>query len=239
MDTVTELLPEAERLLAVAPDRFVPERKALARKLRDEGRTAEAAAVEAMRKPTAVVFAVNRGARDRPKAAQAAADAALRVKEAQVGGDPEAFRQALGELDDALDLLANVAVAHVAPPGKSANETMRRRVRDLLRSAVADDQARAALARGSLTEELDASGFSPFAGMAVRPSPRKRGSAGPTRAERQESQKRSRAEALRAELEQAETELEAATKAAREAERTRARAEANVASLRRKLSQSG
>lgn len=236
---MTELLPEAERLLAVPPDRFVPERKALAGKLRDEGRTEEAAAIEAMRKPTAVVFAVNRGARDRPKAAQAAADAALRVKEAQVGGDPEAFRQALGELDDALDLLANVAVAHVASPGKSASEAMRRRVRDLLRSAVADDQARAALARGSLTEELDAPGFSPFAGMAVRPASRKGGPAGPTRAERRDTQKRARAEALREELEQAETELEAATKAAREAERTRARAEANVESLRRKLSRSG
>ena len=68
---MVELVPEAERLLAAAPDRFVAERKALAKKLRDEGRGEEAAAVEALRKPSAVVLAVNRSARDRPKAGRA------------------------------------------------------------------------------------------------------------------------------------------------------------------------
>lgn len=232
---MTELVPEGERLLAVAPDRFVAERKELAKKLRDEGRAEDAAAVEGLRKPTAVVSAVNRGARDRPKAARAAADAALRVREAQVGNDQDAFQKALRELEDALDLVANVAVAHVAPRGKGASDAMRRRIRDLLRSAVADDGAREALARGALTEELDASGFSPFAGMAVSTAPRKRGSSGPTRAEKREAEKRVQAQALRDELAQAEEELEEATKAARNAERARARAEERVESVRKKL----
>ena len=234
---MTELPPDAEKLLAVAPDRFVAERKALAKKLREDGRGEDAAAVEALRKPTAVVLAVNRAARDRPKAAKAAADAAERVGKAQLGGgDPEAFRKAAADLDDALDLLANVAVAHVAPSGKSATEAMRRRVRDLLRSAVADEEAREALARGALTEELDAPGFSPFAGMPVPAAPRKRAAAaGPTPAERRAEEKRARVEALRAELAEAEEALDAATKAARDAERDRARAESRVASLQKKL----
>jgi hypothetical protein len=232
---MTELVPDAERLLAGAPEAFVAERKALAQTLRDEGRTDDAATVEKLRKPSKVVFAVNRGARDRPKAARAAADAAERVKELQLGGDADAFQQAIRELDDALDLLTDVAVAHVAEKGRAATESMRHRVRDLLRSAVADDDAREALARGALTEELEAPGFSPFAGMPQRAPSRPRKRRGPTRAEQREAQRKERALALRDDLERAEGELEAATKAAREAERVRARAEREVESLRKQL----
>ncbi len=233
-----ELLPEAERLFAIAPERFVDERTALAKKLREDGRAEDAAAVEALRKPTAVVFAVNRAARDRPKPARAAAEAAQRVKATQLGGDPDEFQQALRDLDDALGLLADVAVAQLSPPGKkAANDAMRRRVRVLLRSAAADDDAREALARGALTEELDAPGFSPFAGMAATAAakPKRPAKKGPTRAEQREAEKQARAEALREELKEAEKELDAATKAARDAERARGRAEAKVESLRKKL----
>jgi hypothetical protein len=149
---VPELLSEAERLYAIAPERFVDERKALAKKLREEGRNADATTVEALRKPTAVVFAVNRAARDRPKPARAAADAAQRVKATQLGGDQDEFQHALRELDDALGLLADVALAQLSPPGKKgANDSMRRRVRVLLRSAAAvpGRQRRTAAARPS------------------------------------------------------------------------------------------
>ena len=71
---MADLQPESERLLAAPPDRFVAERKQLAKQLRDNGRADEAKAVEALRKPSAVVLAVNRSARDRPKAAQDAAE---------------------------------------------------------------------------------------------------------------------------------------------------------------------
>jgi hypothetical protein len=233
---VAELPPVAEKLLALSPDRFVPERKALAKQLRDEGRADDAQAVDGIRKPSAVVLAVNRSARDRPKAAQAAADAAERVKRSQLGGDPDEFRRALGDLDDALGLLADVAVAHVTPRGKSASDAMRRRVRDLLRAAVADDEQRGALARGALVEELEAPGFSPFAGMPAPAVSRKQpAKKGPSAAERRAAEKQARTEALRKELEQAEQELTAATKAARDAERARARAERNVESVRKQL----
>jgi transcription initiation factor TFIIIB Brf1 subunit/transcription initiation factor TFIIB len=232
-----DLPSEAEKLLAVAPDRFVAERKALATKLREEGNAEGSAAVEGLRKPTAVVFAVNRGARDRPNAAKAAADAAARVKSSQLGGDPDEFQQALRDLEDALDLLADVALAHVAPRGKDATDAMRRRVRDLLRAAVADDDAREALARGALTEELDAPGFSPFAGMPASAGAGQKRSAKkrPTQAERRKAEKQERVAALREELRQAEEELDAAAKTAREAERVRARALAKVETLKKKL----
>jgi hypothetical protein len=237
---VPELPAEAERLLAVAPDRFVAERKELAKRLREEGRTDDAAAVEALRKPSAVVLAVNRSARDRPKAAQAAVAAAERVRDAQVAGDADAFGGAVRELDSALDLLADVALANLSPPGKRASEAMRRRVRDLLRAAVADDDARAALARGALTEEVEAPGFSPFSGIAFAPrgakeSEKRSDTKSPTAAERRKEERRQRADALRAELRTAEKKLAAASNAAAAAERERAQAERRVASLRKQL----
>lgn len=224
---------EAEKLLAVAPDRFVAERQTLAKKLRDEGRKDEAEAVAALRKPSAVVFAANRAARDRPKAARAAADAAVAVRKAQVGGDAEAYGKALGELEDSLDMLAQVALAHLAKEGKTPADAMRRRLRDLLRNAAADDKAREDLARGALTGELEVTGFSAYAGLSITPAKKGRTPAakGPTRTE----QARERRKELRAELADAERELRKAKAAARAAERNLKQAEKAVAALRKKL----
>ena len=177
---MSPLPQEAEKLFAVEPSQFVAERDRLVRKLSSEDRRDEADMVAALRKPTAVVSAVNRAARDRPKAAAGAAEAAHKVRETQVAGDPESFRRAAAELETALDLLAEVAVAHVAPRGKPPSDAMRRRVRDLLRTAVADDEAREALVRGALTEELETVGFSSYEGMAPR---RSSGRKNPDRAE--------------------------------------------------------
>ncbi len=112
---------------------------------------------------------------------------------------------------------------------------MRRRVRDLLRSAVADDDAREALVRGALTEELEAVGFSPFAGMVAAPVKAARRKSGPSRAVQQEAKRRERARALRDELAEAERRLEEAVQEERQAERKRASAERAVSALRAKL----
>jgi len=227
---VNALPPEADKLLAVEPSEFVAARKQLAAELREAGRNEEAAEVAGLAKPTAAVFAVNRAARDRPNAARDAADAAERVRKAQLEGDPDAYATALEDLKRSLDLLAEVADTHVGS-GKSPSEAMRRRVRDLVRSAVADDNARDALRRGALAEEIEAPGFSPFAGMAPKPARGKKAPAASKAAE----QRRERERELRAELAAAEAELREAEGAAREAERERARAERKVTALRKKL----
>jgi hypothetical protein len=229
---VTALPQEAEKLLAVDPGEFVAKRKELAAELRDAGRGDEAAVVAGLSKPTAVVFAVNRAARDRPNAARDAADAAERVRKAQLDADPDAYATALEELKRSLDLLSEVADTHVGS-GKRPTEAMRRRVRDLVRSAVADDDARDALRRGALAEEIEASGFSPFAGTAPKPARGK--STAAKKSDRRAEQRRERERELREELASAEAELREAESAARDAERERARAERKVASLRKKL----
>jgi hypothetical protein len=228
---------EAEKLFALTPDRFVAERTALAKALRDEGRKDEGDAVAALRKPAAVVFAANRAARDRPKAARAAADAAVAVREAQVGGDADAYAKAVADLDDSLDMLAQVALAHLAKEGTAPTDAMRRRLRDLLRNAAADDEAREDLTRGVLTGELEVTGFAAYAGVDVTPKPKGRAPAtkGPSRAEQAQERRRERQKELRAELAAAERELREATTTARAAERERVRAERAVASLRTKL----
>jgi hypothetical protein len=76
---------EVAELLSVAPGNFVDERLRVARALRDAGRR-DAEKVAALRKPTAVVLAVNRAARERPDFTGEAVAAAGRVRKTQPGG---------------------------------------------------------------------------------------------------------------------------------------------------------
>ena len=136
----------------------------MVRELRQAGRDEDARALAGLRKPTAVVLAVNRAARDRPQAARDAARAAEELAKSQLSGEAEKYARARKDLESALALLAEVAVARLSRE-KPATEAMRRRVADLLRSATADTDAREALEQGVLQEEGDAAGFSAFAGM--------------------------------------------------------------------------
>jgi hypothetical protein len=229
---VGTLPKEAEALLAVAPDDFVQARQRLVRALRAEKRRDDADAVAALRKPPPVVLAVNRAARDRPQAARAAVRSAERVAKAQLGSDPDAYRAALTELDEALDLLAEVALAQLSRRGKSPTEQVSRRLRTALRNAVADEHARAELARGVLREETEAAGFGAFGGVAPPRSARKQTAA---RRKREDQKRRERERALRDELARAEEALDEARRAERHATKARERAERDAESLRSRL----
>lgn len=229
-----DVLPkEAEALLAVSPGDFVEERKRIARSLRDAERQEDADAVAALRKPPPVVLAANRAARDRPQAARAAAKAAERVAKTQLGSDPDGYRAALAELDESLDLLAQVALAQLSLGRKRPTDSVTRRLRDLLRNAVADESARAALSRGVLRDEPGTAGFGAFAGVA--PPRAKSASATSARRKRDDEKRRERERQLRAELAHAEKALDGAQRAEREATKARERAERDVESLRSRL----
>jgi hypothetical protein len=178
---VADVSEIAEPLLSVPSDEFVRERQRLARKLRDEGRKDDAAAMAALRKPPPVVLAANRAARSRPDVARGAARAASRMTK-QLGSDKEARR----DLDEQLALLEEVALAFLVGEGKPPSEATRRRLHDLLRNAVADEDAREALARGVLTEEPEPAGFASYS--ETRPSTSRR--AAPSAAERPPSTRR-------------------------------------------------
>ena len=113
---------------------------------------------------------------------------------------------------------------------------MRHRLRDLLRNAVANDDARDALARGVLRDETESAGFELFAGMS--PAKRSRPSGDTTRARGRtsgEEKRRQREQALRKELARAEERLDVARRSVERAERERINAERAVASARAKL----
>jgi hypothetical protein len=229
---MSTLPAEAKQLLGSAPEDFVTERKRVVAELRNAGRDEDARALAELRKPSAVVLAVNRAARDRPQAAKDAVAAAEKVASAQLSGDAGEYREALKDLEDALGLLAEVAVANLSRT-KPATEAMRRRATDLLRSASADPEARDAMQQGVLQEEGEAAGFSAFAGMSA-PAGR-RASSSQTKAERSEKAKREREEGLAEELAQAEDALDAAENALAAAQRERDKAARAVDSASKRL----
>src|SRR4029077_175852 len=94
---MSELPKEARPLLAVAPGDFVDERNQLARRLRDDGRSEEAATGAALRKPPPVVLAANRAARSRPQAAKRAVRAAERAAK-RLGSDSDAREELEAQL---------------------------------------------------------------------------------------------------------------------------------------------
>lgn len=219
---------DAEALLSAAPDDFVTERNRLARRLRDTGRTEDAAAVVALRKPPPVVLAANRAARSRPQVAKDTAREAKRVRK-ELGFDAEARKG----LNDALKLLEDVALAFLGQT-KAPSEATRRRLHDLLQNAVADDDALHALTRGVLTEEPQPAGFGAYTGAKLPPrtAPPKR----ETRAREAAQKERQELEqALQDEVAAAEQRLEATADAEKKAVRDRTRAERELEAARRRL----
>jgi hypothetical protein len=231
---MSELPPEAERLLASRPEEFVSDRERIVRELREAGRSDDARAAASLRKPPAVVLAVNRAARDRPQAAHDAARAAEDLAKSQLSGDADVYRQSLKDLEDALALLAEVAVAQLSRE-KPASESVRRRVADLLRASAADRGTREALARGALRERSDAAGFAAFAGMTPPAGGHRKAPGTTKREDRSEKARRDRKRRLREELARAEKSLETAERSLAAAERERNKAARAVASVSEKL----
>ena len=209
---------EAEKLLAVSPERFVDSRKELVVQLRDAGRRDDAQAVAKIRKPSPVVLAVNRTARDRPQAAKDAAAAADRLARTQLAGKPDEYRTLLTEMEQASGLLSEVALATLSTSGRPT-DAVRRRIADHIRGALSSDETRALLIRAVLVDELVPAGFDAFAGMPV-PKARSRpsGAATDRAAERKrraarDKERRRAASALRKQLAEAEKQVREATRA--------------------------
>jgi len=211
-----EIPAEAKKLLAVAPEEFVDARKELVTALRSEGRREEAQAVSKLKKPSQVVLAVNRAARDRPQAAKDAAKAADRLARTQLAGKPEAYRALTKEMEQAAALLSEVAIATVSKSGRPT-DAVRRRIADHIRGALSGEETRAMLTRGMLVDEIEPAGFDAFAGV---PVPKTRSGSAPAAGKRdaereeraREKARRQAASALRKQLAEAERRVHEATK---------------------------
>jgi hypothetical protein len=150
---------DPRELYGLPLDRFVPERTALARTLRAEGRRDEAAAVGALRKPSVAAWAVNQLVRTQPKALAglfAAGDALRDAQSAVLAGreDGRALREAAQRERTAVQELIDTGRGLLSSGGSELSPTVLDRVAETLHAAALDDQARTAIRDGCLEHEL-------------------------------------------------------------------------------------
>lgn len=227
---------DPDDLYGLPLDRFVPERGALAKALRGEGRKDEAARVAALRKPSVAAWTVNQLIRTQRRAASALFDAGDEVQRAQSellagrGGAP-ALREATQREREAVDTLAQSAGGLLSSDGHEPTQATLDRVSETLHAAALDDDARAQAREGCLERELRWAGFGASGGESAgasadggRGSARRRPAKGDaarqtgvsSAADRKRDEERARAE--RAERERADRQRAAELRAARKAE---------------------
>jgi len=153
------VIDEADRLYGLALEDFVAERDALAKELRAAGRRADADEVKALRKPTAVVWALNQVMRTQRKPARALVEAADRA--AKNPGDRDALRAHGATLNE----LTAAAAGLLSGKGRALSEDALLRVRSALHAASLDREIRDEFLAGRLSAEPAPAGFGALTGM--------------------------------------------------------------------------
>lgn len=141
----------------VSPREFVGARNALAAQLVKQGKAVEARQVRRLRRPSPVVWTLNRTAAARSRELDALADAVDRLRRAQLGqGD---LRSATERYRAAFEPIVHAASEVLADAGSLVSPALERRIRGTLLAAVTDRRLRAELAAGRLTDEHAEPGF--------------------------------------------------------------------------------
>lgn len=152
-----------EALYTAPPKEFTATRARVVQELKAAGRTDEARALAKMKRPPASVWAVNQLARAAPDAVAELLElgAGLRSAEKQLLKGGQASGNAGEYLADArtarqkVAALARRAEALLAEAGHKATAPLARKISHTLQAAaVADDDTRAALEAGTLTQDL-------------------------------------------------------------------------------------
>jgi hypothetical protein len=158
-------------------EEFTKTRDELAKELRRAGRKEAADEVKALRKPSVSAWTVNQLARRRPQEIRGLVKAGEELRKAQraaVGGrGPEALRDASRSHRDRLDELTAAARSELGADGA----TLQRAVQTL-RAASVDKEASKALLAGTLTGDVEQSGFGPV--LSVVPARASRAGPKPT-----------------------------------------------------------
>src|SRR3954465_15780850 len=128
---------DADALYGLPLEQFVPERDALAKRLRAEKRREEADEIKALRKPSVAAWAVNQAVRSQPKAARALWDAGDALVAAQDDllagrGGPAGPRAAADGARAAVDGLLDAARGLLTSEGRGLGEGTIERVRETL-----------------------------------------------------------------------------------------------------------
>jgi hypothetical protein len=220
---------DEQDLYGLPLDRFVPERRTLAKALRKDGQRERAAEISSLRKPSVAAWAVNQLVRTRGREVAALFDAGDALQHAQTEllagrGDGNALREAVVRERDTVGELAELARGLLSSDGHELTPATLDRVSETLQAAALDEHARAQVKDGCLARELRHIGLGQ-AGAASHPGT-SRGAGRPTKPAR-EPDGAHRAEAKRAERERAEL-LKAASKTEASARRAAERAERDL-----------
>jgi len=225
---------EVERLYGLPLEEFIPARDETARRLRDEGRREDAAAIKARRKPSNPAWVVNRLAREVPKIVDSLLATGQRLRDTQLSGRgslPDAIEDQRAALDRAMRNAEEIAT-HA---GLASTSTMLR-VRETLHLAALDPDVAADVRRGVLTRKGRATGFTGLAGLVPQMEPSKPGKPkthptaerpDPARARRL-AKAREKATAANLDFRDAERELADADRELAAATRQKQRAQARV-----------
>jgi hypothetical protein len=235
-----DLPPDADAIYGLPLEDFVPERAAVAKRLRSEGDREMAKRVTALRKPSVAAWTINQLVRSRAKDVAAFTKAADGLRAAQGAlleghGSPADLRTARAAERKAVARLIEVARG-LFPGGREPGESTLERIGATLHAAAADEAIRDEVLSGRLLRERESSGFGDLdveLAAAVPPKPaRKRerereraaeDTAARARKEAAERERRTRRAALQAAVDQAVEERRRAEGALDEARAEEAR----------------
>ncbi|HEV7677510.1 MAG TPA: hypothetical protein VGQ42_02960 [Candidatus Dormibacteraeota bacterium] len=155
-----------DRLLAEPLDRFVEQRNALARELRQAGDRETATWLASLRRPAPAAWALDRVAHDDPESVRALLDLGAELREVQdraVHGDREAageLHRLSGRVQRAVDGIVRRAMEVMRDAGHGVSTDAALQIAATLRAALGDAKLREQLASGRLLSLTGASGFS-------------------------------------------------------------------------------
>jgi hypothetical protein len=152
---------DADRLYGLPLAEFVPERTALAKRLRADGRRDEAAVVAKLPKPTVAAWAANQVLRSQP----ADARALFAAGDALAQADRTTLRDAIAAHREVLGRLMAAARGLLDPDGRSLTAATTEKVMQTLNAASLDPELRDEARAARLVREHT------FSGLGLRPAP--------------------------------------------------------------------
>jgi hypothetical protein len=153
----------ADELYGLPPEEFTAARNTRAKAAKDDGDRELAAAVTALRKPTAGAWLLNQLVRQHRGEVDGVLELGIRLRAAQ-GTLGAADLRALDEQRRQLTrAVAQQAVAIAVSAGRKVSAQVAADVEETLRSAMVDPDAGAALATGLLTDTFSSNGLEPVA----------------------------------------------------------------------------
>jgi hypothetical protein len=159
------------RLYGLPLEQFTPERNALAMELRASGDAAAAATVRSLRKPTAAAWAVNQLVRAQPDLLEALLGAGGELRQAHrqaaSGRGAEQLRAAAEAERAAVEQLVARAPEAI---GRPVSPALAESIRNALRAASSNDDARERVRTGTLVTELRPVGLGPAPAGGSAPS---------------------------------------------------------------------